>query len=208
MENDRREVPRRRSSLLIPLEESAALIDRNQPEEKPEDPKRRPTLKPVGDLDPEAVLEAAVASLEQDSCFAALRSKGVKHLILQIGKGSYEPTALDLEPFASVDIFRYKDSLSSCFEQADWVISHAGAGSCLEALELGKPLLIVVNETLLDNHQTELARQLSLDGYAHCCFAGELPKALSTFDPSKLKQWHSGKPKVFSSWLDNYFGFV
>ncbi|KHJ42266.1 hypothetical protein D918_07605 [Trichuris suis] len=139
--------------------------------------------------------------------FAILRSKGVTELVLQIGSGSYEPIAPDIEPYPTVTTFRYRESLSSCFQQADWVISHAGAASCLEALELGKPLLIVVNETLLDNHQVELARQLSLDGYASWSFASELPQALSAFDPSTLKQWHLGKPDVFASWLDKYFGF-
>ncbi|XP_044538784.1 UDP-N-acetylglucosamine transferase subunit ALG13 homolog, partial [Gracilinanus agilis] len=44
-----------------------------------------------------------------------------------------------------------------------------GAGSCLEALEEGKPLVVVVNEKLMDNHQLELARQLHKEGYLFYC---------------------------------------
>jgi UDP-N-acetylglucosamine transferase subunit ALG13 len=33
------------------------------------------------------------------------------------------------------------------------VVSHAGAGSVFEALGGRRPLLVVVNETLMDNHQ-------------------------------------------------------
>ena len=35
----------------------------------------------------------------------------------------------------------------------------------MEALSLQKPLIVVVNDMLMDNHQTELARQLAKDGH-------------------------------------------
>lgn len=46
-----------------------------------------------------------------------------------------------------------------------------GAGSCLETLEKGKPLIVVINDKLMDNHQLELAKQLHRDGcvlYCNC----------------------------------------
>jgi UDP-N-acetylglucosamine transferase subunit ALG13 len=45
---------------------------------------------------------------------------------------------------------------------ADLVISHAGAGSVLEALHAHKSLLVVVNDSLMDNHQTELAHKMQV----------------------------------------------
>lgn len=47
--------------------------------------------------------------------------------------------------------------------------SPVGAGSCLETLEEGKPLIVVTNEKLMNNHQLELAKQLHRDGHVLYC---------------------------------------
>lgn len=46
------------------------------------------------------------------------------------------------------------------------VISHAGAGTILDAMRLDIPLIVVPNEELLDNHQEDLAVELEKQGYA------------------------------------------
>ncbi|AMD22299.1 HGL041Cp [Eremothecium sinecaudum] len=42
---------------------------------------------------------------------------------------------------------------------ADLVISHAGTGSILDALRSGKRLIACVNDSLMDNHQEQIARK-------------------------------------------------
>ena len=40
-------------------------------------------------------------------------------------------------------------------------ISHCGAGTLIETLRGGATAIAVVNETLMDNHQSELADELA-----------------------------------------------
>lgn len=92
------------------------------------------------------------------------------------------------DPEASV--WRFKPSLKEDYERADLIISHAGAlaasnhyparryqhercsspaspgsGTIIDVLRLGKPLIVIPNPTLLDNHQAELSD--ALEGLGH-----------------------------------------
>ncbi|XP_049983152.1 UDP-N-acetylglucosamine transferase subunit ALG13 isoform X5 [Alexandromys fortis] len=109
-----------------------------------------------------------VASVVAPDCVEILKSLGYNQLVLQIGRGTVVPEPFRTESF-TLDVYRYKDSLKEDLQQADLVISHAGAGSCLESLEKGKPLVVVVNEKLMNNHQFELAKQLHKEGHLFYC---------------------------------------
>ncbi|CAI4061875.1 hypothetical protein SKDZ_07G2080 [Saccharomyces kudriavzevii ZP591] len=52
---------------------------------------------------------------------------------------------------------------------SDLVISHAGTGSILDSLRLNKPLLICVNDSLMDNHQQQIADKFVELGYVWSC---------------------------------------
>lgn len=66
----------------------------------------------------------------------------------------------------AVSTFAYAPSLREHLRAASAVVSHAGAGTVLETIDLGKPLVVVVNSALMNDHQSELARAMSA---RNCC---------------------------------------
>ena len=86
----------------------------------------------------------------------------ISELIIQHGRCS-----LPSDAHVPTCSYEYKPSLLEDMNHADIIISHAGTGSILEALELKKLLFVVVNEQLMDNHQLEFAKELSDSGYLH-----------------------------------------
>ncbi|RLV98457.1 hypothetical protein DV515_00010783 [Chloebia gouldiae] len=134
----------------------------------------------------------------------ALQSRGYQRLVLQVGRGSLPQPGSSSA--LAVEAFRFKDSLAEDLRSADLVISHAGAGSCLETLEKGKPLIVVINDKLMDNHQLELAKQLHRDGYVLYCDCSTLVETLQSMDLSALKPFPPGQPEKFASFLDKVLG--
>lgn len=57
-------------------------------------------------------------------------------------------------------LFSFSKEINTFIESADLVISHAGTGSIIDSLTLHKPLVVVVNDALMDNHQEEIAGKL------------------------------------------------
>lgn len=106
-----------------------------------------------------------------------------------------------------VKYFRFKDSIAEDIKHADLIISHAGAGSCLEALSAKKPLLVVINEDLMNNHQLELAQQLHEDGHVHYTTCTDLEHVLQHMDLRTLKPFPPANPHNFTGFLDSIFGF-
>ncbi|PXF41067.1 UDP-N-acetylglucosamine transferase subunit ALG13-like [Gracilariopsis chorda] len=101
----------------------------------------------------------------QASTLSALRDLGFAQLTLQ--HGSHTPTLpapSALPP--RLQPLRYHPDLRALLRQAHVIVSHAGAGTVLEAVEAARPLVVVVNDALLHNHQTELADAMHAAG---CC---------------------------------------
>uniref|UniRef100_A0A8D2PKG7 UDP-N-acetylglucosamine transferase subunit ALG13 n=1 Tax=Zosterops lateralis melanops TaxID=1220523 RepID=A0A8D2PKG7_ZOSLA len=137
----------------------------------------------------------------------ALQSRGYQRLVLQVGRGSLPQAQPGSSSSAvAVEVFRFKESLAEELQRADLVISHAGAGSCLETLEKGKPLIVVINDKLMDNHQLELAKQLHRDGYVLYCNCSTLVETLQSMNLSALKPFPPGQPEKFASFLDKVLG--
>ena len=93
-----------------------------------------------------------------------LESRGIRRLVVPIGRTAllHKRVFGPCDGF-SVECFRLS-RVSVNFGSVDF--GHAGAGSITETLRLGIPMLVVVNETLMDNHQQELAT-VGWHGYLH-----------------------------------------
>lgn len=102
----------------------------------------------------------------------------------QIGPTSYRPAHIEWSQFIPPEEFRKRVAA------ADIVVAHAGMGSIITALELGKPILVMprrghLNETRND-HQVDTARQFLAQGRIHVAIdESELSQRLDNLDELK-----------------------
>ncbi|KAI7904420.1 UDP-N-acetylglucosamine transferase subunit ALG13 [Cokeromyces recurvatus] len=144
----------------------------------------------------------------------SLSSIGIKRVCFQYGASesifiknlqSYD----DKGPILAIDGYKYKPSITEDMEKADIIISHAGAGTVLQALRLeNKKLIIVINESLMDNHQLELAKALTVKNYAICSEISELSNTLKNIKQINLVPFPSPKPETFATIVDEQMGFI
>lgn len=84
------------------------------------------------------------------------RKQGYDQICAQIG--TYEKDIKNLQNYSQ---YFKPDEMKRNFAEADLVIGHAGAGTIMEVLQLGKPLIVVYNDSLMENHQIEVAEAMS-----------------------------------------------
>ncbi|KAG1676748.1 hypothetical protein FOA52_005037 [Chlamydomonas sp. UWO 241] len=173
----------------------------------------RTPAKPKGSTSPKTILvtvgttkfDDLVKAVDDAEFAAAAVAKGYTHLKVQHGAGAYAPHNLIGVGEASgvaasgltVEFFDYAPSLD--MEGATLVISHAGSGSIFEALSIGRPLIVVPNPALMDNHQAELGSHLAQLGHLVCSTPASLTSALTKLDASALEPYAaegaaSGRP--------------
>lgn len=138
------------------------------------------------------------------SILKALKNIGCKEITIQIGNSAIKPRIFEYDG-VKYNLYRFKDSIHGDMKDADLIISHAGAGSCLEALEINKPLLVVINEDLMDNHQLELAEQLHIGGHLYYCTCDTFENTLMEVDFSILTPFPKPDPSLFIKFLNNMF---
>ncbi|KAI3622861.1 ALG13 [Malassezia furfur] len=159
----------------------------------------------VGSTRFDALVHAALS----DAFVDAVRDVGGAdaRVIVQYGQSAVPPSAWPTEPrsiegivweravVGGVEVLRgaYVPELRPWLAQADVVVTHAGAGTLLEALRAPQRprILAVPNGALMDDHQRELADVLGADGYVVVGTPSALPAqvravshaALAAFPP-------------------------
>jgi UDP-N-acetyl-D-mannosaminouronate:lipid I N-acetyl-D-mannosaminouronosyltransferase len=88
-------------------------------------------------------------------------SSATYHVVNQISDGDYLPD--------KHEYFTFTDNIEAYIDQADLVITHAGAGSVFHLLEIGKPIVVVPNFERIDAHQKDLANFVERNNYASVC---------------------------------------
>lgn len=151
--------------------------------------------------------DALVQALDTDASLEALTARGVTHAVLQIGHGEHVPStsraaAHGIELAHYRHSAQYKDDVA----RADLVISHAGAGSIMDALALRKKLIVVVNTALMDNHQTELADAMAQQRYCVATTCAELTQTLQTADLDALQTYPEPDEEAFPRLVDQVMG--
>jgi beta-1,4-N-acetylglucosaminyltransferase len=103
----------------------------------------------------------------------ALQEHGFTSLQIQAGPTTADPkfqAAVSSSPSSTIkiEIFAFSENLGEeMMAHSDLVVSHAGAGSVLEALRWGKKLVVVENENLMAGHQREIVDELGEQGLGY-----------------------------------------
>ena len=152
--------------------------------------------------------DGLVALLLRPASLAVIRQLGYTRLVVQVGRGvNAEPPAADVPAGLTVEVYDFKPSLAADVAAADLVVSHAGAGSIMEALRAGKRLVVVVNEALMGNHQSELAEALGEAGHLRHATCDTFLSVL-TCAGDALKAYPDADPGAFAALLDSEMGVV
>jgi beta-1,4-N-acetylglucosaminyltransferase len=95
-----------------------------------------------------------------------LFENGFDSVTIQHGSGPPPKISGARTNLPRIECIDYCDNIGSLIEQADLVITHAGAGTLLECLRMKKPhVLAITNDTLMHGHQQELAVEFGRRGY-------------------------------------------
>ncbi|KZT67772.1 glycosyltransferase family 1 protein [Daedalea quercina L-15889] len=159
--------------------------------------------------------DALVRAMQTDAVLAALRTRGISSLTVQGGEAVKEFSPEQLQAITAggtkyeidVEVWAYKPSLQEDYERADLVISHAGSGTILDVLRLKKPLIVVPNPSLLDNHQQELADALADLGHLKTCTTDNLAQTIESLDEVSLVPFPQFDGSRFREMLDEEMGF-
>lgn len=108
---------------------------------------------------------------------AVARSERISEVVHQVGRGnaaSVKTLYSELTPLPKVSVVEFIDDMPRALEQADLVISRAGASAVSEICAIGRPSLLIPYPFAADDHQAHNALALQRAGAAVCLDANEV----------------------------------
>ncbi|XP_062004502.1 uncharacterized protein LOC133728929 [Rosa rugosa] len=152
--------------------------------------------------------DALVKAVDTREVKEELSRRGYTEILIQMGRGSYIPSKSDGgDDSIAVDYFTFSSSIADYLRAASLVISHAGSGSIFETLRLGKPLIVVVNEDLMDNHQSELAEELADRKHLYYARPKTLQHIIADMKVESLIPYHPGDATPVAKLINRFLGF-
>lgn len=148
--------------------------------------------------------EQLIETASSNKILELLRKLGYTSILFQTGTGKYTESTF---PSLKLAYRNYVQNFSEAIKSADLIISHAGAGTCLEVLQNQKPMIVVINENLMDNHQKELAEELQERNYLYYCNCETLHDTLKHKRLDALSVYPKADGQIFANYLDRCLGF-
>ncbi|KAJ3778231.1 glycosyl transferase [Lentinula raphanica] len=158
-----------------------------------------------------------IQAIFSTSVLHSLSNKGYTELVVQCGYSSFpydyllahgELSFKVQEEGVFIECWKFRPALETEYEQADLVISHAGSGTIVDVLRMNKPLIVVPNSTLLDDHQQELAAALEKLNHLRSSTISSLATTIQEFNPSSFTKFPPFAGDKFRDLVDEEMGFA
>lgn len=152
-----------------------------------------------------------ISQVTTQTFLTSLTSLGITKVKVQYG--SSEPIYIkNIQSYDGprIDItgYKYKPSITEDMIDADIIISHAGAGNILQAARLdNKKLIVVVNKSLMDNHQYQIAQAMESRNHLLCSDTSDLLSKIEQIKSAVLDPFPKAKPALFASIVNEQMGF-
>ena len=114
--------------------------------------------------------ENLIKAIDTDNFYNMIIEHKFTKIIIQKGIGEYIPKNHEkYKDKINIQISTILNDFENIIKNSEIIISHGGAGIILECLKNKRKVIVCVNDTLMDNHQIELATTLDKEGYVHYC---------------------------------------
>lgn len=143
--------------------------------------------------------ENLIKCIDDSDFYKKLDELNIEKLFIQKGNGVNIPDKYKEIKFKNlkVEVVEYVKNLQELLSSYDVIVCHCGAGTILESVQYKKIIIGCTNDSLMDNHQKELADRLVEKNYIY--------HSDYTNIKSKIVDVISGKEKPLTDYPDfNY----